>query len=187
MFLNILFIIALTFPVAIASTTFNVANKEQTTTVKERNFGRNLISAFILAIGQGVMYVLGSMLGGTFMHLLERLSTWVVLALCFSVSFRMLIDTLKIRNGENLYFIQNKKQSVLLSIALGINAFIIGLMSDFMPLFQNVTPYILIGTGFIWSLISMAIPFTKMKLTLNSFLNSIFAGIILVKGLLGLI
>ena len=187
MFLNILFIIALTFPVAIASTAFNIVDNEQLTTVKERNLGRNLVFALILASGQGVMYVLGTMLGGTFMHLLERLSTWVVLALCFSVSFRMLIDTLKIRSGENLYLIHNKKQSLLLSIALGINAFIVGLMADFMPLFQNMTPFILIGTGFVWSLISMAIPFSKMKLTLNSLLNSIFAGIILVKGLLGLI
>ncbi len=187
MLINILFIIALTFPVAITSTAFNIANNEQLTVNNESNIGRNLLYALILSLGQGVMYVLGSLLGGTFMHLMERLASWIVLALCFSVAFRMLIDTLKIRNGENLYFIQNKKQSLLLSIALGINAFIVGLMADFMPLFQNMTPYILIGAGFIWSLISMAIPFSKMKLTLNSFLNSIFAGIILVKGLLGLI
>ena len=82
---------------------------------------------------------------------------------------------------------QNKKQAILLSIALGINTFIVGLMADFLPLFQNMTPFVLMGAGFIWSLISMAIPFSKMKLTLNSLLNSIFAGIILVKGLLGLI
>ena len=120
-------------------------------------------------------------------HILEKLSKWIVLGLCFSVSFRMLLDTLKIRNGENLFFIQNKKQLLLLSIALGINAFIVGLMADFYEPFQNITPYIIMGVAFIWSIIEMAIPFSKMKLTLNSLLNSICAGVILVKGLLLLI
>lgn len=187
MLINILFIIALTFPVAIASTAFGLINNEQLTINNGQHWGRNLMYALILALGQGVMYILGSLLGGTFMHLMERLASWIVLALCFSVAFRMLLDTLKIRNGENLYFMQNKKQAILLSIALGINTFIVGLMADFLPLFQNMTPFVLMGAGFIWSLISMAIPFSKMKLTLNSLLNSIFAGIILVKGLLGLI
>lgn len=179
MLLNILFIIALTFPVAVASASFSLSDKKE--------WGRNLMFALILALGQGVMYTLGELLGGTFMHLLERLSKWIVLGLCFSVSFRMLLDTLKIRNGENLFFIQNKKQLFLLSIALGINAFIIGLMADFYEPFQNITPYLLMGVAFIWSLVEMLIPFSKMKLTFNSFLNSICAGVILVKGLLGLI
>lgn len=179
MLLNILFIIALTFPVAVASASFGISDKKE--------WGRNLMFALILALGQGVMYTLGGLLGGTFMHLLEKLSKWIVLGLCFSVSFRMLLDTLKIRNGENLFFIQNKKQLLLLSIALGINAFIVGLMADFYEPFQNITPYIIMGVAFIWSIIEMAIPLSKMKLTLNSLLNSICAGVILVKGLLLLI
>ena len=189
MLLNILFIIALTFPVAIASTAFSKIDNEQLTinNGQDNSWGKNLMSALILALGQGVMYTLGDLLGSTFMHLMESFSKWIVFALCFSIGFRMLLDTMKIRNGGNLYFIQNTKHLLLLSIALGVNTFIAGLMADFMPLFQNMTPFILIGAGFVWSLISMAIPFSKMKLTLNSLLNSIFAGIILVKGLLGLI
>ncbi len=194
MLLNILFVIALTFPVAVTSTAFGLMNKEQCTMNNEqcsvgkgRLIARALMLALILGLGQGVMYSLGSLLGGTFMHLLMSFSKWIILALCFSVSFRMLIDTLKIKNGENLYFIQNKKYLLLLSVALGINAFIVGLMSDLLPLFQNMTPYILIATGFIWSLVSMMIPFSKTKLTLNSLLNAIFAAIILVRALLELI
>lgn len=187
MILNILFIIALTFPVAVASTAFSKIDNEQLTINNVQSVGRNLMSALILALGQGVMYVLGGLLGETFMHLLERISHWIVFALCFSIFYRMLMNTLKIKNGANLYFVQNIKQVFLLSIALGVNAFIAGLMTEFYIPFQNLTPYILIGVAFLWSIASMSMPFTKMKLTFSSFLNLICAFVILLKGLLAVI
>ncbi len=187
MLINILFIIALTFPVAIASTAFGVGRIGVNNLVTTKEWGRNIIYALIIALGQGVMYVFGSMLGGTFMHMLGKLSHWIVLALCLSVSFRMLTDTLKIKNGENLYYIQNTKHLLLLSIALGVNTFIAGLMAEFYKPFQNITPYLLIGAAFVWSIISIMIPFSKMKLTFYSLLNLIFAGIIFSRGLLFLI
>ena len=187
MFLNILFIIALTFPVAVASTAFSKIDNEQLTINNVQSVGRNLMSALILALGQGVMYVLGGLLGETFMHLLERISHWIVFALCFSIFYRMLMNTLKIKNGANLYFVQNIKQVFLLSIALGVNAFIAGLMTEFYIPFQNLTPYILIGVAFLWSIASMSMPFSKMKLTFSSLLNLIFAFVILAKGILFLI
>ncbi len=186
MLLNILFIIALTFPVAVTSTAFGLMNNEQCSVGKGRLIARGLMFALILGLGQGVMYSLGSLLGGTFMHLMAKHAQWIVLALCFSISYRMLMNTLKIKNGTNLYFVEKKKHLLMLSIAVAVNTFIAGLMFDFLPLFQNLTPYILIGAGFIWSLVGMIIPFSKMKLTLNSLLNLIFAGIIFAKGLIGL-
>lgn len=187
MILNILFIIALTFPVAVASTAFSKIDNEQLAINNVQSFGRNLMTALILALGQGVMYVLGSLLGGTFMHLLERISQWIVLALCFSIYYRMLINTLKIKKGENLYFIQTKKQLLLLSIALGINSFIAGLMAEFYLPFQNVTSYVIMAVAFAWSVVMMLIPFSKMKLTFNSLMNLILAFVILVKGILSIV
>lgn len=174
MIINLLFVIALTFPVAVTATAFNAINKKQ--------WKRNIMFALILSLGQGVMYSLGSLLGGTFMHLLVSLSKWVVLALCFSVSFRMLINTIKIKNGKTLLFLENKKQLLLLSIALGMNSFIVGLLSEFFLPFNNLTPYIIIAVAFIWAIISLLIPFSKTKLTFNSLLNIIFSAIILVRG-----
>ena len=103
--MNILFLIALTFPVAIASTAFSI-NSEQLT--NNLQLGRKLMFALILALGQGVMYSLGGLLGGTFMHLVAKHSQWIVLALCFSIAYRMVINTIKIKNGSNLYFVENK-------------------------------------------------------------------------------
>ena len=99
----------------------------------------------------------------------------------------MVINTIKIKNGSNLYFVENKKQLLLLSIALGINVFIAGLMSEFLPIFQKITPYIIVGISFIWAMIAMMIPFSKMKLTFNSLLNIILAAIIFARGLLFLV
>ncbi|MBR7176259.1 MAG: manganese efflux pump [Bacteroidales bacterium] len=187
MFLDILFIIALTFPVAAASTAFGSINNEQCTMNNVQRWGRNLMFALVLALGQGLMYYLGSLLGGTFMHLLTKLSKWIIFALCFSVAYRMLLNTLKIKKGENLYFIETKKQLLLLSIALGVNAFIVGLMYEFMPMFHYYTPCIMMIVAFVWAIVMMLIPFSKMKLTFNSLLNLIFAAVILVRGLLILV
>lgn len=187
MFLDILFIIALTFPVAAASTAFGSINNEQLTINNEQCWGRNLMFALVLALGQGLMYYLGSLLGGTFMHLLTKLSKWIIFALCFSVAYRMLLNTLKIKKGENLYFIETKKQLLLLSIALGVNAFIVGLMYEFMPMFHYYTSCIMMIVAFVWAIVMMLIPFSKMKLTFNSLLNLIFAAVILLRGLLILV
>ena len=182
MFLNIAFVIALTFPVSVAATAFGIGEKRE-----KKEWGRSLMFALILALGQGVMYTLGGLLGGAFMHTMAESSKWIVFALCFAIAFRMLIDTLKIKNGTNLYLIEKKKHLLLLSIALGVNAFITGLMADFLPLFQKMTPYIIMAVAFVWAFVSIIIPFTKMKLTVNSLLNVIFAAIIVVIGMLNLV
>ena len=184
MLLDIFFIIALTFPVAVASTVFSINNEQLAT--NSLQFGQKLMFALILALGQGVMYTLGSLLGGTFMHLMARQSKWIVLAICIMIFYRMLMNTLKIKNGSNLYFIETKKQLLLLSVAVGVNSFIAGLMADFYMPFQNLTPYLLMAVAFVWALVEMLIPFSKMKLTINSLLNLILAFVIFAKGFWGL-
>ena len=173
--ISILFIIALTFPVAVAATAFGIKEKKE--------WGRSIMFALILALGQGVMYSLGSLLGDTFMHTMASISKWIVFALCFSIAFRMLIDTLKIKNGANLYFVETNKQLILLSIAVGVNSFIAGLMAEYYMPFQNLTPYIIMAVAFVWAIVSIMIPFSKMKLTVNSLLNVIFSAIIVVIGI----
>ena len=182
--LNILFILALTSPVAFASTAFNINNEQLT--INNLQLGKKLMFALVLALGQGVMYSLGDLLGGTFMHLMVRQSKWIVLAICIMIFYRMLMNTLKIKNGANLYFVETKKQLLLLSIAVGVNSFIAGLMADFYMPFQNMTPYLLMAAAFVWSMVAMLTPFSKMKLAFNSLVNLVSAFIIFAKGFWGL-
>ena len=185
MLLNILFIIAITFQVAVASTAFGIDNLQ--TTSNNMQLSKKLMFALVLALGQGVMYSFGALLGGAFMHTVSKFSKWIVFVLCFYIAFRMLIETMKIRKGANLYFVETNKQLLLLSIALGVNSFIAGLIAEFLPLFQNLTPCIIMAAAFVWSIVTMHIPFSKMKLTLNSLLNLIFSAVIAVVGMIYLI
>ena len=142
-----------------------------------------------LAAGQGLMYWLGSLLGGTFMYKFAGFAKVITLIICFMIAFRMVMDTLKIKTGKNLFLIDKPKQLIILSIALGINALIAGLIADaaFLPLFGNVTPVLLIGVSLIWGLIGIGTKFSQTKLLINSLLNIVTALAILATGIVAMI
>lgn len=178
--MNYVFVIALTFCVCSASTAFNINQKN--------GWWRNLLSVLALAAGQGLLYWLGSLLGGAFMHLFEKYSKIVVIILCFMITFRMVMDTLKIKNGKNLFFIDKPKQIIILAIALGINALIAGLIAGeaFLPLFGTTTPLYIFGIALIWGLIGISTKFTPAKLLVNSLLNVLAALAVLATGLVAI-
>ena len=179
--MNILFIISLTFCVCVASTAFNIE--------KKNGWWRNMLFVCVLAAGQGLMYWLGSLLGGTFMYKFEGFAKVIVLLLCFMIAFRMVMDTLKIKNGKNLFLIDKPKQLVFLAIALGINALVAGLMAGnaFLPLFGKTTPLLIIGTSLVWGLIGIGTKFSQTKLLVNSLINFIAALAILITGIVALL
>lgn len=179
--MNILFIISLTFCVCVASTAFNIE--------KKNGWWRNMLFVCVLAAGQGLMYWLGSLLGGTFMYKFEGFAKVIVLLLCFMIAFRMVMDTLKIKNGKNLFLIDKPKQLIILSIALGVNPLIAGLIAGeaFLPLFGKTTPILLIGLSLIWGLIGIGTKFTQTKLLINSLLNIASALAILATGIVAII
>ena len=174
--MDFVFVISLTFCVCVASTAFNVE--------KKNGWWRNMLFVCVLAAGQGLMYWLGSLLGGSFMYKFASFAKVVVLILCFMMTFRMGMDTLRIKNGKNLFLIDKPKQLIFLSIALGINALIAGLMSDasFLPLFEKHTPILLIGISLIWGLIGIGTKFSQTKLLINSLLNIAAALAVLATG-----
>lgn len=179
--MNFTFIISLTFCVCVASTAFNIE--------KKNGWWRNMLFVCALAAGQGLMYWLGSLLGGTFMNKFESFAKVIVLIICFMISFRMMTDTLKIKNGKNLFLIDKPKQLIILSIALSINALIAGLIAGeaFLPLFGKTTPLLIIGFSLIWGFIGIGTKFTQTKLLVNSLLNVVAALLILATGIVALI
>ncbi len=179
--MNLVFVISLTFCICTASTAFNIE--------KRSGWWRNMLFVCALAAGQGLMYWLGSLLGGTFMHRFEGFAKVIVLIICFMIAFRMMTDTLKIKSGKNLFLIDKPKQLIILSIALGVNPLIAGLIAGeaFLPLFGKTTPIILIGLSLIWGLIGIGTKFTQTKLLVNSLLNVVAALLILATGIVALI
>ena len=142
-----------------------------------------------LAAGQGLMYWLGSLLGGTFIYKFAGFAKIIVLLICFMIAFRMVMDTLKIKAGKNLFLIDKPKQLIILSIALGINAFLAGLIAgeEFLPLFGKVTPLLIFGISLIWGLIGIGTKFSQTKLLINSLLNFAAALVILATGIVAII
>ena len=174
--MDFIFIIALTFCVAIASTAFNVE--------KKNTWWRNMLFVLALAAGQGLMYWLGALLGGTFMYKFASFAKVIVLIICFMIAFRMVMDTLKIKAGKNLFLIDKPKQLIILAIALGVNTLIAGLIAGdgFMPLFGSVTSLYIIGFSLIWGFIGIGTKMSQTKLLINSLLNVLAALAILATG-----
>ncbi len=167
----LLFILALTFPIAVSSNAFSLNTQQK--------LGKRLSFIVIISIIQAVMWILGKLLGSSFMHLLSDYAKFVPIVLCFIIMFRMLIDTIKIKNGGNIFIIDNIKQLLFLSVALGINTFFVGLGYDYFPLLGKVTPLVIACTTLVWAVIGTFIPFSKIKLLINSLLNLFFAFIII--------
>ena len=174
--MNFVFVIALTFCICTASTAFNIE--------KRSGWWRNFLFVCALAAGQGLMYGLGSLLGGTFMYKFESYAKIIVVIICFMIAFRMMMDTLKIKSGKNLFLIDKPKHLIILAIALGVNALIAGLIAGdgFMPLFGSVTPLYIIGISLIWGLIGIGTKMSQAKLLINSLLNVVAALAILATG-----
>ena len=174
--MNYLFVIALTFGVSVASSAFNIE--------KKNGWWRNMLFVCALAAGQGLMYWLGSLLGGTFMYKFESYAKIIVVIICFMITFRMMMDTLKIKSGKNLFLIDKPKHLIILAIALGVNTLIAGLIASepFLPLFGTVTPLYIIGISLIWGLIGIGTKMSQTKLLVNSLLNVVAALAILATG-----
>ena len=174
--MDYVFVIALTFCVCVASTAFNVE--------KKNGWWRNMLFVMALAAGQGFMYWLGSLLGGTFMYKFAGYAKVITVIICFMITFRMMMDTLKIKSGKNLFLIDKPKHLIILSIALGVNALIAGLIADaaFMPLFGSLTPLYIMGISLIWGLIGIGTKMSQTKLLINSLLNIAAALAVLATG-----
>lgn len=179
--MNFTFILSLTFCICVASTAFNIE--------KKNGWWRNMPFVCALAAGQGLMYWLGSLLGGTFMYKFESFAKVIVLLLCFMIAFRMVMDTLKIKGGKNLFLIDKPKQLIILAIALGINTLLAGLIAGdaFLPLYGKTTPLIITGAALIWGLIGIGTKFSQTKLLINSLLNIASALAILATGIVAII
>ena len=179
--MDFVFVISLTFCVCVASTAFN--------SEKKNGWWRNFLFICALAAGQGLMYWLGSLLGGTFMYHFEGFANIIVLIICFMIAFRMVMDTLKIKTGKNLFLIDKPKQLIILSVALAVNALIAGLMAGdaFLPLFGKITPLLIIGVSLVWGLIGIGTKFSQIKLLINSLLNFIAALAVLATGIVALV
>ncbi len=87
---TILFILAVTFPVMVSSNSLSLNMHQKA--------GKTLLFLLMMAVIQSVMWVLGKLLGSTFMHLISDYARFVPFVLCLLLAFRMFMDTIMIKN-----------------------------------------------------------------------------------------
>ena len=122
----IFFLSVQVFPVAIG---INITGK----------LGKAIILIVILSLMQVVTYWLGLKLGSSFMHLMDGFKSAVFFIGFLLIGIRMLMETINIHKGERTYSINSMGHVLLASIAQGINAFLAGLLFNYLLIDEKFT------------------------------------------------
>lgn len=176
---NILFILALTcnvFPFALG------LNKDNQTSTKV-----NLFYSLCLGLLFGILFWTGSLLGSTFMHVLNKYVYIFVFAIFLMISIRMIVNAYKVRKGTTIFYIENFKTLFIISIVSGMNAFMIALGADYFSNWGFYLPVGIVLGAFVWSIIGALLPVTKINVLITSFALSISSVIIFVLGIVYLV
>jgi len=133
----IFFLSVQVFPVAIG---INISGKP----------GKAVILIVVLSLVQVVTYWFGLKLGSSFMYLMDGFKGAVFFIGFLLIGIRMLMETININKGERTYSTDNLGHVILTSIAQGINAFLVGLLFNYLDIDEMFTLTILfIATLFI--------------------------------------
>ena len=87
---------------------------------------RALLVAFLFSFFQGVMTLLGSVIGGVFKLTIISFSHWVAFVLLFIIGLKMIMDGRNFSIRTKTFDITRIKIILLLSVATSIDAFFIG-------------------------------------------------------------
>lgn len=143
------------------------------------NPSKSLGFIVLLTSMHALMLWLGFVLGSTFMHLMEGFKSVVMFMSIVLVGVRMLMEVLSIRKGERTFAITTVMQLILVSIALGINAFLIGLVFNYLNISIIKLVSLLAAITFIISIIGSLTSFRKVNIFLAT-LFSALGGVVMV-------
>ena len=88
--------------------------------------------ALILILGQSTLFLIGFLLGHRLMHLMDDFKGTVLFIGFFLIGIRMIMEAFKVRKGERTFTFESTKSVILVSLALGINTFLAGLLFTYL-------------------------------------------------------
>ena len=88
--------------------------------------------ALILILGQSTLFLIGFLLGNRLMHLMDDFKGTVLFIGFFLIGIRMIMEAFKVRKGERTFTFESTKSVILVSLALGINTFLAGLLFTYL-------------------------------------------------------
>lgn len=149
----------------------------------KKDLGNTFMYVLILIAGQILLFYFGFLLGERFLHLLESYKSIVILSGFFIVGIRMILDAFKIRKGERSFEIAGLTTALLISVVIGINTFLVGLLFNYLGNEIGSTLFVLLIASIVVSLIGMLMKIGKQSLTLSAFLMFLSGMVMLVSAL----
>lgn len=131
----------------------------------KKNGGKAILFAFTLAGGQAVLFWMGLSIGGLFMHLMDGFQNFVIFAAFFIIGIRMLMESFQVWKGQRTYSLDSLRLTVFVSVAQGINAFLVGLIFVFFPFEKYSLIIVLLAFAFTFSLNGIFIQPARKNIT----------------------
>ena len=135
----------------------------------------------MFGLSQGIMALLGHVLGRLIAHLFTYIAEYMVFAMMLVVAVKLFVDSMRTLRGKMLYTVSKEVDILLLSILAAINTFIYSLVSVFFVPFGICFFVAVSVAAFLWSFVTIRVPFEpKMikKVSFVEFSASVFMVII---------
>jgi hypothetical protein len=139
--------------------------------IRENTILTNVLLAFIFAATQGLMALLGVLLGNAFTYLFADFGRYMVFAMMVIVAARMFFNSFKILKGKRLYTFTSNWGYLLLSLLAGMNTFLMGLMGQYFLPFGNWFFVAVAAGGFLWACATIRIQYSPKAFMFMSFIE----------------
>lgn len=106
-------------------------------------------TAFFFGLFQGIMPVIGWVLGASVKDLIQQFDHWVAFAILSFIGIKMIMQSLKADPGQNKLDIRNLGVLVSLSLATSIDALITGITFGFIEINILLASMVIFGITFL--------------------------------------
>ena len=126
----------------------------------------------LFGVFQGVFVIGGFALGKLLSHLITYIAKYMVFAMMVVVAVKMFVESMKILKGKMMYTVSNDTELALLVVMSCINTLLMSLMGPyFMPFGKNLFMLAVIVAGFLWSFVTIRVPFEPKMIKKMSFVE----------------
>lgn len=150
----------------------------------ESRLSRQVLVSLVFAATQALMAFGGYLIGKMIDYLFGDLLRYLVFAMMLVVAAKMFVDSMKVLKAKRLYSFTSNWGYLLLGIVSAMNTLLMGICdSGYMP-FGNWFFLVVAAAGFLWSSVSVRIPYTPEVLKKTSFIEFSGAVFMLIVALL---
>ena len=159
------------FLVFVASVTTSVAPAVAgLSSPDDGRFGKIAI-ALGFALVQTVVALIGSLVGGLFMHLVGGMANYVVGGILLFVAVKMVYDSMQVLKGKRLYTAMSKMDILLIAVLSSLNTFMAALPMTFINPMGRWMLAAFAVLAFVWAFIFVNVKYTPKLLRTTAFVQ----------------